>query len=66
MKLSSASPLTPEQYCQTPVCSPLGSPSAPIDQWLKATCWPSGKASPSSEVHGAAMNLERWLSEPAN
>src|SRR6476661_10160847 len=65
MKVSSAAPLTSEQYCQTPTCL-LGSvsPAPPTDQWVSATCWPFGKALPSSEVHGTALNLSRRLVVP--
>ena len=62
MNWSSAAPLTSEQYCQTPTClAGSVSPTPPTDQWVKATCWPFGKASPSSEVHGTALNLSRRL-----
>ena len=58
-----ASPETSVQYCQTPTWpSPAGSWSAPpMDQWVNAMCWPSGKVAPFSSalVHGSAMNLER-------
>ena len=69
MNVSSASPLTSEQYWKTPSCLVASvSPSPPADQCVNATCWPSGKVAPSSssEVHGAAMNLSRKSSLPVN
>src|SRR3954471_15029126 len=67
MKASRAAPLTAEQYWKTPTCLAASvSPWPPADQWVIATCWPSGNVAPSSsfEVHGTAMNLLRRLSDP--
>src|SRR5690242_209427 len=67
MNVSSAAPLTSEQYCHTPTCLLVSvSPAPPIDQWVRATCWPLGKALPSFEVHGTALNLSRRFVVPCS
>src|SRR6476620_3004647 len=67
MNVSSAEPLTSEQYCQTPTCLDGSvSPTPPSDQCVSATCWPLGNDLPSSEVHGTALNLSRRLSVPCS
>ena len=67
MKSATTSPLGFSQYCQMPLASPASPlPSRPTDQWVSATWVPSGNASPSSEVHGAAMNLSSNCCESSN
>ena len=63
MKVSSASPLTAEQYCQTPTCLSSASASSPtpLDQCVNAMCWPSGKASPSSRGPRHRLELLRQV-----
>src|SRR3569833_3202173 len=61
--LATTEPLTLPQYCQLPRCLDWSAGVfASALHRVRAMCLPSGKASPSCEVQGAAMNrtLSSW------